>query len=136
DLKIPIESINTNIKIKEQRRVNRLVHNLTTINGKTIQEIYDLVPQEVLTSNFNLQIPKITDIIKSNHKDAALMFLRLAKHNIHMKSEFSIYKKLDRANPSLEKRNHPIHKVLMNVLHSFFVDFSDKEVYVDVGECR
>src|SRR5699024_6844920 len=46
DLKIPIESINTNIKIKEQRRVNRLVHNLTTINGKTIQEIYDLVPQE------------------------------------------------------------------------------------------
>src|SRR5699024_3591080 len=82
------------------------------------------------------QIPKIRDIIKSNPKDAALMFLRLAKHNIHMKSEFSIYKKLDRANPSLEKRNHPIHKVLMNVLHSFFVDFSDKEVYVDVGECR
>ncbi|OUR90937.1 histidine kinase [Flavobacteriales bacterium 34_180_T64] len=136
DLKIPIESIKTNLKVSEQKRVNRLVHNLTTINGKTIQEVYDLVPQEVLTSDFNSQIPKITEIIKANPKDTALMFLRLAKHNIHMKSEFSIYKKLDRANPSIEKRNHPIHKVLMNVLHSFFVDFSDKEVYVNVGECR
>jgi len=113
-----------------------LVHNLTTINGKTIQEVYDLVPQEVLTSDFNSQISKITKIIDENPRETALMFLRLAKHNIHMKSEFSIYKKLDRVNPTLEKRKHPIHKVLMNVLHSFFVDFSDKDVYVNVGECR
>ncbi len=77
DLKIPIESIKTNLKVKEQKRVNRLVHNLTTINGKTIQEIYDLVPQEVLTSDFNSQIPKITEIIKANPKHTALMFLRL-----------------------------------------------------------
>lgn len=121
DLIIPIESIKTNLKLTEQKRVNRLVHNLTTINGKTIQEIYDLVPQDILTSDFNSQIPRITEIIKANPKDTALMFLRLAKHNIHMKSEFSIYKKLDRANPTLEKRNHPIHKILMNVLHSFLL---------------
>lgn len=136
DLIVPIESIKTNLKVNEQKRVNRLVHNLTTINGKTIQEVYDLVPQELLTSDFNSQIPKITEIIKANPKDTALMFLRLAKHNIHMKSEFSIYKKLDRANPTIEKRSHPIHKVLMNILHSFFVDFSDKDVYINVGECR
>jgi light-regulated signal transduction histidine kinase (bacteriophytochrome) len=136
DLNLPLDTITNNLKVKEQKRVNRLVHNLTTINGKTIQEVYDLVPQEVLTSDFNSQIPKITEIIKANPRETALMFLRLAKHNIHMKSEFSIYKKLDRANPTLEKRNHPIHKVLMNVLHSFFVDFSDKDVYVNVGECR
>jgi len=136
DLNLPIEAITNKSKEKEQKRVNRLVHNLTTINGKTIQEVYDLVPQEVLTSDFNSQIPKITKIIEENPRETALMFLRLAKHNIHMKSEFSIYKKLDRVNPTLEKRKHPIHKVLMNVLHSFFVDFSDKDVYVNVGECR
>lgn len=136
DLNLPIEAIQTNLKLKEQKRVNRLVHNLTTINAKNIQEIYDLVPQEILTSDFNSQIPKISEIVKTNPKDTALMFLRLAKHNIHMKSEFSIYRKLDRANPTLEKRKHPIHKVLMNVLHSFFIDFSDKEVYVNVGEFR
>lgn len=136
DLNLPIEKIETNLKLKEQKRVNRLVHNLTSINAKNIQEIYDLVPQEVLTSDFNTQIPKISEIVKNNPKETALMFLRLAKHNIHMKSEFSIYRKLDRANPTLEKRKHPIHKILMNVLHSFFIDFSDKEVYVNVGECR
>lgn len=136
DLNLPIEAIRTNFKLKEQKRVNRLVHNLTTINAKNIQEIYDLVPQEILTTDFNTQIPKISKIVSENPNDTALMFLRLAKHNIHMKSEFSIYRKLDRANPTLEKRKHPIHKVLMNVLHSFFIDFSDKEVFVNVGECR
>lgn len=136
DLKLPLATIEGKLKVKEQKRVNRLVHNLTSINAKNIQEIYDLVPQEVLASDFNSQIQKISKIVTDNPKETAMMFLRIAKHNIHMKSEFSIYRKLDRANPTLEKRKHPIHKVLMNVLHSFFIDFSDKEVFVEVGECR
>jgi hypothetical protein len=136
DLNLPINTIKTELKITEQKRVNRLVHNLTTINAKNIQEIYDLVSQEQLANSFNNQIPKISEIVKANPRNTALMFLRLAKHNLHMKSEFSIYRKLDRANPTLEKRKHRIHKVLMNVLHSFFIDFSDKDVYVNVGECR
>lgn len=136
DLKLPLNIIEQDAKIKEQKRVNRLVHNLTSINAKNIQEIYDLVPQEVLASDFNNQLQEIIDIVKKHPKETAMMFLRIAKHNIHMKSEFSIYRKLDRAHPTLEFRNHPIHKVLMNVLHSFFIDFSDKEVYVMVGECR
>ncbi len=136
DLKLPLEVIENKAKISEQKRVNRLVHNLTSINAKNIQEIYDLVPQEILASDFNNQIQEIIDIVTRYPKETAMMFLRIAKHNIHMKSEFSIYRKLDRAQPTLEFRNHPIHKVLMNVLHSFFIDFSDKEVYVEVGECR
>jgi len=136
DLKLPLNLITSGVKVKEQKRVNRLVHNLTSINAKNIQEIYDLVPQQTLTADVNTQLEKIIEIVTRNPEDTAMMFLRIAKHNIHMKSEFSIYRKLDRENPTLEKRNHPIHKVLMNVLHSFFVDFSDKNVYVKVGECR
>lgn len=136
DLKLPLEKITSEVKVKEQKRVNRLVHNLTSINAKNIQEIYDLVPQQTLTSDINTQVEKIIEIVKKNPGETAMMFLRIAKHNIHMKSEFSIYRKLERENSALEKRDHPIHKVLMNVLHSFFVDFSDKNVYVKVGECR
>ncbi len=123
-----------NIKNTEQKRINRLIHNLTSINAHNIQEIYDLVPQEILTRNINEQLEHIEKEIQENPREAAMMFIRMAKHNIHMKSEFSIYKKLDRANPTFDKRPHPIHKVLMNVLHTFFSDFSDKNVYVNVGE--
>lgn len=136
DLILPIDEIENSAKINVQKRVNRLVHNLTSINAHNIQEIYDLVPQDALTKDINKTISRIEKEIVSNPKDAAHMFLRIAKHNIHMKSEFSIYKKLDRDNPTLDFRNHVIHKVLMNVLHTFFVDFSDKNVFVDVGECR
>lgn len=136
DLVLPKKEILTSIKTKTQKRVNRLVHNLTSINAHNIQEIYDLLPQSILTADFNRQIEKIEKEIKEHPRDAAMMFLRIAKHNIHMKSEFSIYKKLERAEPSLDERKHSIHKVLMNVLHTFFVDFSDKDVFVNVGDCR
>lgn len=136
DLKLPKEELINSVKTSAQKRVNRLVHNLTSINAHNIQEIYDLVPQSVLTSDVNKQLDKIKKEIVANPQNAALMFLRIAKHNIHMKSEFSIYKKLERAEPTLDKRKHSVHKVLMNVLHTFFVDFSDKDVYVEVGECQ
>ena len=136
DLKLPKDELINSVKTTAQKRVNRLVHNLTSINAHNIQEIYDLVPQSILTSDVNKQLDKIKKEIVANPQNAALMFLRIAKHNIHMKSEFSIYKKLERAEPTLDKRKHSIHKVLMNVLHTFFVDFSDKDVYVEVGECR
>lgn len=136
DLKIPKKELTSSIKSEEQKRVNRLVHNLTSINAHNIQELYDFVPQAILTVNINDQLEKIQEEILSDTKNAAMMFLRIAKHNIHMKSEFSIYRKLDRSTPTLDKRKHSIHKVLMNVLHTFFVDFSDKNVFVNVGECR
>lgn len=86
DLTIPIEEI----RLEEQKKVNRLVHNLESINGHNIQEIYDLVPQDVLSKNWKEQINFIKDEISKDPDKAALMFLRIAKHNTHMKSEFSI----------------------------------------------
>jgi len=136
DLIIPIQDIELKSKTTEQKRVNRLVHNLTSINAHNIQEIYDLVPQEILTSNLTDQLKHIKQEIRKDPEKAALMFLRIAKHNIHMKSEFSIYKKLDRSNPLLEIRKHPIRKVVLNVLHTFFIDFSDKDVYVKVNSYK
>lgn len=134
DLIIPKEQYEREAKRTEQQRVNRLVHNLTSINAHNIQEIYDLVPQELLTSNYQRQLDHIQAELRKNTKKAALMFLRIAKHNIHMKSEFSIYKKLDREDAMLDVRSHPLQKVLMNVLHTFFTDFTNNGIYVRVGE--
>lgn len=133
DLQIPKEKFEDEAKVNEQLRVNRLVHNLTSINAHNIQEIYDLVPQDILSANYQTQLDFIQKEIKKDVRKASLMFLRIAKHNIHMKSEFSIYRKLDRSDAELDLRRHPIQKVLLNVLHTFFVDFTNNGIFVEVG---
>jgi hypothetical protein len=135
DLVIPKLEIEEKTKQAEQKKVNRLVHNLSSIVGHNIQEIYDIVPQDVLALNWKNQLDFIEKEIKTNPKKAAMMFLRLAKNSIHMKSEFSIYRKLDREEEgNLELRTFPLRTVLLNVLHTFFVDFSNTSVYVNVND--
>lgn len=131
DLKIPISKIRN----EEQKKVNRLVHNLTSINAHNIQEIYDLVPQEILAQNWRRQLDFIKEEIKKDMDKAALMFLRIAKHNTHMRSEFSIYRKIERDdNIELDKKEHNLRNVLLNTLHTFFSDFSKRDVYVEVDD--
>ncbi|MBS1682699.1 MAG: HAMP domain-containing histidine kinase [Bacteroidetes bacterium] len=135
DLVIPKKDIEEKTKKSEQQKVNRLVHNLSSINAHNIQEIYDLVPQSVLSSNWKKQVDYIEKEVKSHPKKAAMMFLRLAKHSIHMKSEFSIYRKLEREETvGLDFKSYPIRNVLLNVLHTFFVDFSNNGIYVEVED--
>lgn len=131
ELKLPVELI----RAEEQKKVNRLVHNLTSINAHNIQEIYDLVPQEVLSQNWKQQIEYIKKEIRSDPNKTALMFLRIAKHNTHMKSEFSIYKKIERGDSvELEFREHNLRNVLLNTLHTFFSDFTRRDIYVEVED--
>ncbi|WP_298485633.1 ATP-binding protein [uncultured Maribacter sp.] len=135
DLVIPREQIISEVKKSEQKKVNRLVHNLTSINAHNIQEIYNLIPQEILSSNWRNQIEYIQKELDNDKYKASMVFLRIAKHNIHMKSEFSIYRKLDRDdNADLEFTVYPFRVVLLNVLHTFFGDFTSKNIYVQVSD--
>ena len=59
--------------------------------------------------------------------------LRIAKNNAAVKAEFSVFNKIFDSNPRLERKNHNIHKVLMNILYLFFPDFTDKHVLVGVS---
>jgi hypothetical protein len=135
DLILPKKQIEEDLKKIEQHKVNRLVHNLTSINAHNIQEIYDLVPQEILSTNWKTQTEFIKKEITRHPDKAAMMFLRIAKHNIHMKSEFSIYRKLDRTDKvSLDIKSWAIRNVLLNVLHTFFSDFTSNRIYVQVED--
>lgn len=112
---------------------SRLLHNLTTLNAHNIQEIYSLVPQEILSKNAAGQLVAIVEAtVKREPKETAFALLRIAKNNASMKVEFSVFNKLFDSNPRLEKKSHNVHKVLMNVLYLFFPDFTDKHVQVKV----
>lgn len=110
----------------------RLLHNLISINAHSIQEVYNLIPQQLLTSNISEQYKVIQDHIIEDPKEAARVFLRIAKNNAAMKSEFAVFKKLHESSPTTSFKKHPIKKVILNVLHIFFQDFADINVTINV----
>ncbi|EJL7008121.1 ATP-binding protein [Vibrio cholerae] len=116
-----------------QDNTNRLIHNLVTLNAHNMQEVYSIIPQEVLADKRNKQWKMIiTEYVKEDLSEAALSLVRIAKNSLKMKTEVSVYNSLRNGKVSLEKKNHHIHRVLMNLFYVFFPDFTDKEVLVDV----
>lgn len=117
-------------------RVNRVIHNLKSINAHAMQELYALVPQEQLIKNIRENSKIVENAIKKDVRQAALTFFRMAKFNLSIKAEFSIYEKLLQGgeNLKLEKRNHNIRDVIMIVLYMFFNDFNEKDVYIEVED--
>lgn len=116
------------------QETKRLIHNLTKTNGHNIQELYAIVPQDLLTQNLQDQLTTIKHFILENPEESAKTFLRIAKNNAAMKTEFSVFKKLFEGSIVLQKKNHPIRKVVLNLFHIFFQDFNDLNVYVNFEE--
>lgn len=115
-------------------RVNRVIHNLKSINAHAIQELYTLIPQNELLKNVKENTKIVENRIKNNSKQAAITFFRMAKFNLSIKAEFSIYEKLLQGNVRLNTQKHNIRDVVMIVLYMFFCDFNEKDVYVEVED--
>lgn len=125
-----IDSIKEKLNIDLQKQI----HNLTKTNGHNIQELYAIVPQEMLNQNINSQIEYIESKISENPKEAAKMFLRIAKNNASMKAEFSAINKLSDGKNAIKNRRHPIKKVVLNTYHIFSQDFKEKNILVQFDD--
>jgi len=114
----------------------RLVHNLTSLNGHMIQDLYSVISQDRLAGNIRRSIPLLAGEMRRDGKteEFARCFLSLAKHSAAMKNEFSVFKKIGVLQAAIDKRPHSLHKVIMNVAYLFFSDFADIHSYVSVSE--
>lgn len=120
-----------------QEHTDRLIHNLVTLNAHNMQEVYSIIPQEVLANKRNkLWKNSITEYVKDDLPEAALSLVRIAKNSLKMKTEISVYDSFRNNKVRLDKKNHHIHRVLMNLFYVFFPDFTDKEVIVDVAQTK
>lgn len=115
---------------------NRLVHNVVTYNAHILQAIYSLVGQEELARVGSKQVNLFDECIDRNRRNAAIQLLRILKNANLMKTEFSVFSKLyDRA-PVISMDEHEIHRIVSLVFNSFWLDFVDKNVKVQIGECH
>ena len=56
------------------------------------------------------------------------IILNLMKNNAAIKMEFSVFGKLYGTKEKVKNQKHNIRKALMNVLHLFFQDFTDRNI--------
>ncbi|MNJ32601.1 sensory histidine kinase CreC [compost metagenome] len=116
--------------------VNRLVHNLVTLNAHNIQEVYSIIPQEIMQDKKNRWRERIVDQVTQDPYEASLSLVRVAKNSLKIKTEIDVYNTLLSGKPNITLRSHELHRVLMNVLYVFFPDFTDKGVRVEVSESQ
>lgn len=112
------------LTIEQVKRENgRLVHNLTTLNSHIIQEIYNIVPQDDLSGRPADQIRTIAAAISVDTNIAAQAALRILKNAVAARTEMQIVRRLRTAGQlPTPMKAHFIHKVIKNVLITFFQD--------------
>ena len=109
----------------ERQKYELIVHNLKTLNAQSIQTQYRFISQQLLSDNYENIYECILDEVQHNPKEAARTILQLAKNNAHMKTEFTTHEKLSMETPILSFQEHDIRSVILNVYHSFEIDFRD-----------
>lgn len=117
---------------QDTQNARRLKHNLINHSTKIQQELYKLVSQEKLMGGNNKQIEIIEEVIKKKLKDAAYAYLRILKSINLMKSEFDVYDMLHSSTPYVDISSHPIHKVILLGMNTFWLDFSEKDINVQI----
>ena len=133
EIVIPIV-LKTQLEIEKQdkQKARRLKHNLITHSTKIQQELYKLVSQEKLTGENNKQIEIIEEVIKRKLKETAYAYLRILKNINLMKSEFDVYDMLNSSTPYVDIISHPIHKVILLGMNTFWLDFLEKDMDVHI----
>lgn len=116
----------------EREKYSQIVHNLKSLNAQSIATQSLFIPQ-----NPNLSYRSLFDIVEEKvqlePREATLTLLKLAKNNYHIKTEFTTHEKLSFENPVLFKQSHNIKAVILNVYHSFDIEFREKhlELHID-----
>ncbi len=121
-------------KSEEKNNYSKIVHNLKTLNAQSIQSQYKFIPQSSFADNHSSLQNFVKNEIITRPDEATIAFLRLAKNNAHMKTEFSTHEKLSVESPNLSVQFHNIKSVILNVYHSFNIDFKSKNIRLNIFE--
>lgn len=116
------------IRTDEHDKYSRIVHNLKTLNAQSLLNQYNFIDQDRFASEHDNLLQMVQGEVMAHPKDAAIAILQQSKNNEHMKTEFASHEKLSVDTPTLYPSLHVVQKVILNVYHSFAMDFRAKNV--------
>ena len=131
-------NIHETIKKEVNIHLNRLLHNLTTINAHNLQGVYSIIPQDFINNRSGIPSrqwkARGEQEVQKKIRETTSVLIRLAKNNAHFKSEMGIYHAMLKDEFELKPNSHVLHRVIMNSLYGFFPEFTDLHVDVNVNE--
>lgn len=131
----PFSKFHTCMVSEQNIKIEELIHNITSLNTYSIQDLFSLIPQKVLSENINKQKEIIKGYIVEKPNVTVDTLLKLIKYNLAMKIEFSVFERTQKPNATIKKISHSIRSLLLSILQIFIDDFEKKniEVSLDAG---
>ncbi len=120
----------------QNKQIEEFMHNITSLNSYNIQDLFALIPQDVLTENINKQNEIVRTIIIEKPNITVKTLLNLIKYNLSMKVEFSVYERTIRSSTYIQKMSHSIRSVVLSILQIFIDDFEEKHIEVSLDACE
>lgn len=129
-VKFQKDLIDTHNSVNEE-----FIHNVTSLNSYSIQDLFALVPQNLLTGNISKQHEIVKKIISDQPNVAVKTLLNLIKYSLATKVEFSVFERTLKPTTVLQKERHSIHAVILSILQIFIDDFEKHGVEVYLNAC-
>lgn len=114
-------------------QTRELIHNLTSLNSYSIQDLFALIPQQTLSQNINKQNETIRDIIAEKPKVTVSTILKQIKYSVAMKVEFSVFEKTMVKYPFIQKMQHSIREIILSILPIFIEEFEESGIDISLG---
>lgn len=131
-LKNVISNIEDSVqRVKDDTR--RILHNvvsLNTINNQEFDSIFS--PEELDGLSHKKMIGYMSTVIKNQSSQAARSILKINKNNNEIKYELDVFKYLINPDSELRKSKQNIHRVTKRILDTFFIDFLDKNINIEL----
>jgi K+-sensing histidine kinase KdpD len=112
---------------------DELIHNLKSQNAYSIQNLYALIPQHVLSQNYTKQQEQVRKIITAQPLVTVNTLLNLIKFNLATKIEFTVFDRTMKENWAVDKKNYSIRAAILDILTIFIADFEKRHIEVSLA---
>jgi len=116
---------------------DRIFHNIKSHNAKNLQEVYLCLPDsETRDVSFKKCIDDLRDYVYEQPENVAKSLFRILKNTSFIKSEMFVLSNMYGSTIKTDPKYFKIHKMVMASLYPYFIDFTEKHVYVRVHDCE
>lgn len=129
----PLLTLQQDLNDKHEKIVEEFIHNATSLNTYSIQDLFFLIPQDRLIGNINKQKETIREIINDKPNVTVDTLLKQIKYSLATKVEFSVFERTVKNISVLQKSEHSIRPVVLSILQIFISDFDKKNIQVHLG---
>ncbi len=132
----PLSNFQNELILKYSSDNQEFIHNVTSLNTHTIQDLFALIPQAALTGNINKQVDAVKDIINNKPVVASKTLLKLIKYSLANKVEFSVFERTMKLHQVSQKFDYSIRSIILSILQIFMEDFEEMNITVLLDACE